>query len=249
MNKIVLIGLLLVGFQANAGYIIVNNDEWTLSNHGYVTSAAGSTDQFINNITNLFSGDTSGDFLAYSSNYGLTESQLASSMTSAGHNWTVSTASTFNLTTLNNYDGIFLGGYAVDQSVVIDYLFGGGNVYIMAGTGAFAASPLTEANNWNTILSTVGLQFESNWNGITGSTTPDDPSDPLLAGVDNLYFNNGNTIIDTNISGTNGEILFSLNGKGMLARGSYGALPEPSILALMGLGIFGLGISRRKIKK
>ena len=125
-----------------------------MSSTGYANNPV-STDVFINNITNLFTGDQPGDFLAYSSNFGLTGSDLQNSITGAGHSWTVSTAVPFNLTTLQAYDAVFLGGNYVNQQVVIDYLQGGGNVYIMGGTGAGGAA--TEANAWNQVLATAGL--------------------------------------------------------------------------------------------
>ena len=57
---------------------MVNNDEWTLSNTGFSISPSAGT--FINNITNLFTGDQPGSFLAYSNNFGLTESSLANAV-------------------------------------------------------------------------------------------------------------------------------------------------------------------------
>ena len=47
---------------AQAGYLVVNNDEWTFSNAGFANSPDASV--FINNVTNLFTGDQPGNFLA-----------------------------------------------------------------------------------------------------------------------------------------------------------------------------------------
>ncbi len=217
--------LTLLANSAHAGWLVANNDEWTFSNHGY--SQSPDADNFINNVTNLFTGDQSGNFLAYSSNFGLTGSTLRQSVEDAGHTWTVTTSVTFDLPTLESYDGIFLGGNYVNQQTVIDYLDQGGNVYIMAGTGW--GGSVTEANSWNQVLAEAGLQYSPTYNGIGGITTPDDPSHALLQGVSDLFFDNGNTVLDLNSAGTNGEILFSLNGQGMLALGHFGDLPPDSV--------------------
>jgi hypothetical protein len=253
-----LLGCALLAPVAQAGYLVVNNDEWTFTNTGFVQSPDASV--FINNITNLFTGDQpGGNFLAYSQNFGLTQSSLATAVTNAGHNWTVSTAGPFNAATLSAYDAAFLagsvGGLYPDQQVIIDYIQGGGNVYIGAGTGNLGAA--TEVAGWNDVLAEAGLQFEGTYNGIGGNVAPVGPH-PLLAGVSTLFFDNGNTVLDLAPADDTGEILFALNGQGMLALGNFGelpptsvftppsALPEPGSMAVLALGIAGLAFARRR---
>jgi len=239
---------------AEAGYLVVNNDEWTFSNAGFAQSPDASV--FINNITNLFTGDQPGSFLAYSQNFGLNESSLAAAVTNAGHSWTVSAAATFNAATLGNYDAVFLAGSVngiyPNQQAIIDYVQGGGNVYIGAGTGNGGA--VAEAAAWNQVLALAGLEFDDTYNFQSGNIPPVGP-DPLLAGVSSLYFNHGNSVVDLAPTNDTGEILFEHNGHGMLALGSFGELPPPSVfspvpepgtLAVMGLGLLGLGFVRRR---
>lgn len=241
---------------ADAGYLVVNNDEGTFSNQGFSQSPDASV--FINNITNLFTGDQPGNFLAYSQNFGLNQSSLAAAVTGAGHSWTVSTAGPFNAAALGAYDAVFfagtVGGLYPDQQVIIDYLQAGGNVYIGGGTGNGGAG--TEANAWSQVLATAGLEFQGSYNFQSGNIAPIGPH-PLLAGVSSLYFNHGNSIDDLNTIGTNGEVLFESNGHGMLALGSFGELPPPSVfspvpepgaLAVLGVGLIGLSLLRRRAR-
>ncbi len=255
LSFVVLASVLLAPARpAYAGYVVVNSDEWTFSNTGFTQSPDASV--FINNITNLFTGDQPGNYLAYSQNFGLTQSSLANAVTGAGHTWTVSTAGPFTATALSAYDAVFfagtVGGSYLDQQVIIDYVQAGGNAYIGAGTGNLG--PAAEAAGWNQVLAQSGLEFEDTYNGIGGNVAPTGPH-PLLAGVSTLYFANGNSVIDTAPTNDSGEILFSLNDQGMLALGSFGTLPppsefspvpEPAAVALFGFGLLGLGIARRR---
>jgi hypothetical protein len=253
-GALLIMSLVVSNGPVQAGYLVVNNDEWTFSNTGFNQSPDAGV--FINNITNLFTGDQPGNFLAYSQNFGLNQSSLSNAVTGAGHNWTVSTAIPFTAASLGNYDAVFfagtVGGVYPNQQTIIDYVQGGGNVYIGAGTGNGGSA--VEAAAWNQVLATAGLEFEGLYNGITANVVPVGPH-PLLAGVSSLYFAHGNSVVDLGTAGTTGEILFEHNGNGMLALGSFGELPppsefspvpEPRTLAVLGVGLICLGFARRR---
>jgi|GEM_PF-1463618 len=196
------------------GKIVVNADEWTLSNTGF--TQAPDTVNFVTNIAKWFAGGRStGKFHAYSTNFGLTESVLAQTMAKAGYAWTVGKNIKFDLPTLLTYDGIFLCGDSVDNQVLIDYVKAGGNVYLGAGTGSDGPQP--EADHWNTFLNAFGLKLLGVYNGISGNQ-PINSSHPIFAGVKAIYQNNGNSIVDlAPASQTNQIILTHPTGQGLIA--------------------------------
>ena len=104
------------------GKIVVNSDEWTLSNGGFAQAPDAAT--FVTNIAKWFTGGRStGQFHAYSANFGLTESLWAETMTKAGYTWTVGTNIKFDLPTLLTFDGLFVAtDLAADNQVLIDYV-------------------------------------------------------------------------------------------------------------------------------
>jgi hypothetical protein len=244
---IVLGGLAAFPPSSSAGIILLNNDEWTLSNTGFSQNL--NTTQFVQNVASLFSGGGPGNFLAYSSNFGLTQSTLATTMANAGHTWTVSTGTPFTLANLQTYDGIFLGGnpHSYDATVLTNYVNSGGNVYLMGGTGFFS-SAAAEAAAWNPFLNNFGLGFGTTYNGVSGNLGTVSPH-PVLSGVSSLYFNNGNDTLDLNVSDPQSQILASSNGHGLLAIYESAAVPEPSSLTLFlgGLSLlFGGRLSVRR---
>jgi hypothetical protein len=227
-----------------AGKIVLSNDEWEFTDYGF--SQSSDAGLFAANVASWFTGGSTGNFLAYSTNFGLTGSSLASVMTSEGHAWTVTTGVTFDLATLSTYDGVFLAGNAADNSVLTDYVNNGGNVYLAGGTGWGGA--YAEANRWNAFLNAFGLGFGAPYNLVIGNI-PISSTHEIFNGVSSLYQNNGNSAIDINLTDPSSQLLVSYAGSGLYAiYDDTTAVPEPSPLLLLMSGLFGVILARRKAR-
>ena len=205
-----------IGQPPTQGQVVVNSDEYTLSNYGF--GMAPDTRTFALNVASWFTGSEPGNFLVYSNDFGLVESELSSTMTAAGHSWTIDTSIPFTLGNLLAYDAVFLGGLpGADNEVLIEYVAAGGNVYLEGGTGDFPGGAPGEAAQWNTFLNAVGLNFASVYNGIWG-VIPTIGSHPIINNVSGLYFNNGNSVSELDPADPNTDILSVYAGQGMLAQ-------------------------------
>jgi PEP-CTERM motif len=243
---------LLVPAAARAGRIVVNNDEWTTSNTGF-TQAGASATTFVENLADFFLGGAgTGNFLAYSTNFSLNESSFAGALTSAGHSLTVSTAITFDLPTLMTYDAVFLAlPPTADNTVLTNYVNGGGGVYLAGGTGVGGAT--AEADAWNDFLNNFGLQLlGGSYNGVSGNLAVTGVH-PILTGVSSLYYNNGNTVALFGAD-PNAHIIETTSSQvGLL--GVYddtdrvSAVPEPSTWTLLAIGLGGIVLATLRIRR
>lgn len=232
---------------ASADKIVLANDEWQTSNQGFGLAPVGAA-SFVLNVAEFFTGGGAGSFLVVSDNFSLdldAATTFASTLTGAGHTLVDSedvAGFTFDLPTLQNYDGVFLAlPPAVNQNVLIDYVNGGGNVYVNGGTGIGGAA--SEAAAWNTFLNAFGLNFAATYNGI-GGVIPIVSSHAVMDGVPSLYQNNGNTI--TLVGGNpNAQIIASSQGQGLYAVYDGTAIPEPASLTLLGVGLLAAAVRRR----
>lgn len=235
--KIILYGVVAILTIAllktvEAGTVIVNNDEWTLSNTGFA-NAPGNTKQFVSNVASFFSSGGVGSFHAYSTNFGYTGSSLSTTLSDAGHTYTTGTGFVFSPANISGFDAIFLGGTylsTAEITTVIDYVNSGGNVYLAGGTGVGGAS--AEAAAWNPFLNAFGMSFTSSYNRINGNVDVTAATHPIFDGVSELYQASGNSIVGAGIE-------VSLNGQGL-----YAVVPLPSafLFFISGLGFLGMKI-------
>lgn len=243
----ILIATILFAVLANpalAGRIVVNHDEWTLSDLGFTQSPDAGI--FADNVANFFTGGGAGTFHAFSTNFGLTQTSLATAL-NAGHTYTTGTGITFDLAGLQAFDGIFVAGPAtgLDTGVLVDYVNAGGSVYLAGGTGVFGSAPL-EADFWNDFLNPFGMEFHTTFNLLTSNFNVQPAPHPIFNNVSTLYENNGNTVLELVAIDPNTNIYF--DGRyAVYDNVSTPAVPVPAAIWLFGTALIGLvGFNKRR---
>jgi hypothetical protein len=214
--------------SAFAGNIIVDNDEWTLSDTGFSNEGVANGTAYAQNVARFLTGASSrARIWINSSNFGLSGSSLKAALgdytlTDSG------TFTSFTLASLRGYSAIFLGGNdltSAEEVALIVYIKAGGSVYIAAGTGNITGGGAGEAAQWNVILNEFSLNIAPVYNGIDG-TFPTDSMSPVLKGVTQLFYDNGNSV---NVTGQNAQIITQTDGQGLIGTYSQSTItPEPT---------------------
>lgn len=168
------------------GKLVVNSDEWTLSNTGF--GNASDTENFARNLGEWFKRGEVGKFLVYSNNFGLVQSRLEEVMIAEGHSWKIDATTYPSFEYLAQFDAVFVSDLLIDLSVLTAYLRNGGSVYLCGGYEDVDAI-------WNLFLSQFNIKM-GEINPVVG-VYESNYAHPLMEGVDGLYYFNGNTLLST----------------------------------------------------
>jgi hypothetical protein len=231
--RLALAGLLVAACSSvHGGSIIVDNDEWTLSDAGFGAEGGANGTAYAQNAAKFLTGG-SGSILIFSDNFGFTSGSLQTALNSGGYavteDPTVSTP--FTAASLSAYKAVFLGGDALsgtEISALQTYENSGGGVYIGAGTDTIPGGAAGEAAQWNSFLNPYGLNLASVYNGEVG-VIPVVSSSPVLAGVTGLFYDNGNTV---SASGS-AQVITSDGSVGLIGTYSSSSVPDGASTALL----------------
>jgi hypothetical protein len=205
--------VLLSGSKAAAsGRIIACLDDWTLGD--LALTRAPDTGQFITNIATWFTHGNAGRFLCSSSFSAGGHVGFTSALTNAGNILVITNVglATLGLSNWLTYDALFVGDASIDNAMLTNYVNAGGNVYVYAiGAGS-------GPSEWNAFLQPFGLAFGGSLPGDEVVDVITNTAHPLLHGVTNLFYFNGEIVQVVNASDPRSQVLqFDTAGRGILA--------------------------------
>jgi hypothetical protein len=189
------LGMLALAVPLSAGRIVINSDEWTLSNTGFANAGNSNASNFAVNLATCLAGP-GGSILICSNNFGLTQSSLSATLTAAGFPTTITTGAF----SPGGHNAIFLAGslHSATTSDLVDFVNAGGGVYIAAGT-SFSNGGLA-ASLFNSFLDNFGLAFAGSDVLFSANDSIDDIADPLFTGVTRLFYAGVNPVSVTGSS-------------------------------------------------
>jgi hypothetical protein len=254
-----LAALALTAAPLMAQRVVVSHDEW-ITNNAHLTP--GSTQRrFIDNTLNWFGVGAGDRVLTWSGNQiAYINSPLSSVITSRGATYSQTTATPLNL---SQYKTIFVGGFAIDNTALINYVLGGGNVVLLGGTCTRLAAGVgcdtdagQEAADWQPFLQRFGMGFAGQYNGFgTVNTAAFAGQGPfgaaLFTGVSSLFADNGSSVLTT--IGTPADVtrqLFNVaGGPGVFGAATVAVIPEPTSILLLATGALGLLVTARRRRR
>jgi hypothetical protein len=259
MKKLAVTLALSLASLSQADRIVVYGDEWMFADFTYNGAGSGFTGgndgaQFALNVASWLTEGTGGNNILLSSNSGfaLSGSMLNSTLTGAGYGLTYNSGAQ-TLAQLQAYNAVFIAANSgISAAVLTQYVNGGGNVFLAAGTGAAC-----EDCAYDPFLNGFGLDLGPGYNGLGSPYTPSAMSLPvsgshfILGGVDHLQYGNGNNVYDINASDARSQVIAGYQGVGILAvydGNTAAAVPEPGTFALMGLGLVSVALGYRRRK-
>ncbi len=235
--------------DARASAIVVGHDINTL---GSFVAGAQEATFAVNVAAFLTAGDPTKNLLLFESNPGDGTRNFSpgilAALVSAGFSVSVTPDYT---TPFGGFDAIFVAqdfpvvGF-LNNAALINYVNGGGSVYLAGGVGPVAA---TEAAGWSAFLNNYGLAFASTgYNGINSVAITS--VHPIFAGIATLGSGNGQSItnLGTNV---NAQIVQFSGAQGVYAVVNVpqdevpAPIPEPTTALLLCTGLAALGAVRR----
>lgn len=188
------------------GRILAAHDVNTLS-----ASVAGPEElSYAVNAARWVVGEAEGRVLALESSPGSPSRNYSSSVKDAweqaGYQVDYTQQTDWTLAELLRYDAVFGGwtfpsGDFFDADTLRQFVLMGGGVFVFGGVGN---NPTGEAQALNPFLSSFGMEFETSYNGLNGSSVCS--SHPVMESVDQLGAGNGQSLVATG-TGANWRVL------------------------------------------
>lgn len=210
ITAVISVALSWAAFPAAAreGRVVANFDDWTLTGTGF--GEGHDADAYLVNIADWFTRGATGSFLGLGNSFHLGNTAFAAALAGAGHAYVRSEQPTFTLEELQAYDGVFIGARPLGEDpgnlvALEQYVAGGGGVYIFGGTN-FYGSIAADSAVLNAFLDGFGLAFATEMT-IYAGTYGVSGGHGILAGVQELYCDNGTILTDLDPGSLQNEIV------------------------------------------